>query len=252
MTITQVVILLVAGFAAGAINAVAGGGSFFTFAALVAAGLPTIDANATSAAALAPSNVAIAIGYRAELRAFFRDIALFSGLGLAGGGVGAYLLIVLGDAGFRPLVPWLLLIATLTYIFSNRLRAVLAPWVGLNNASARVFAFVAMGLVSIYGGFFGAGMGIMMLAALAILEGGDYHRANAIKNIVAMLIQAISAIILIAGGLVHWWEAFVVMLSSVAGGYLGIAFARRVPPAAVRAIVIAAGTVLTVVFFLRS
>jgi uncharacterized membrane protein YfcA len=252
MTVVDIVLLLISGFAAGAINAVAGGGSFFSFAALVAAGLPTLDANATSAAALAPSNVAIAIGYRSELREHFRDIVAFSLIGLAGGALGAYILIALGDAGFRPLVPWLLLAATLTFALSNRLRAVIAPWAGGNSVAALAVGYVVMTVVSVYGGFFGAGMGIMMLAALAILEGGDYHRANAIKNIVAMLIQAISAIVLIAGGLVHWSQALVVMAASIAGGYFGVGLARRVPLPVIRAAVIIAGAVLTLIFFRRS
>jgi len=252
MTIIDAVLLLISGFAAGAINAVAGGGSFFTFAALVAAGLPTLDANATSAAALAPSNVAIAIGYRSELRTYFRDTVAFSLIGLCGGALGAYILIALGDAGFRPLVPWLLLVATATFALSNRLHAMLAPWAGGNGLAAPVVGYAVMTVVSIYGGFFGAGMGIMMLAALAILEGGDYHRANAIKNIVAMLIQAISALVLIAGGLVHWSHAFVVMASSVAGGYFGVGLARRVPLPVIRAAVVVAGAALTLVFFLRT
>jgi uncharacterized protein len=251
MSILHVVLLLIAGLAAGAINAVAGGGSFFTFAALVATGLSALDANATSAAALAPSNVAIALGYRRELRENLRDTIAFSLIGLAGGAVGAWVLILIGDAGFRPLVPWLLLIATLTFTFSERLRALIAPWAGGKSRLAVTIAYGIMTVVSVYGGFFGAGMGIMMLAALAILESGDYHRANALKNIVAMVIQAISAIVLIAGGLVHWSPALVVMGASIVGGYLGVGLARRVPLPIIRATVIAAGAALTVIFFLR-
>lgn len=251
MTVVHILLMLVAGFAAGAINAVAGGGSFFTFAALVAAGLPTLDANATSAAALAPSNVTIALGYRSELRENLAATVSFSLIGLVGGALGAWILILIGDDGFRPLVPWLLLIATLTFALSDRLRALIAPWAGGNGAMARAVGVGVMMVVSVYGGFFGAGMGIMMLAALAILEGGDYHRANAIKNIAAMIIQLISALVLIAGGLVHWSHALVVMVASIAGGYSGVGLARRVPLPVIRFTVIGAGALLTIVFFLR-
>ena len=191
MTFFHIFMLATAGFVAGAINAFAGGGSFFTFAALVATGLPALDANATSAAALAPSNVAIAIGYRSEVREHFRDLISFSLIGVAGGALGAFGLIWIGDGGFRQLVPWLLLVATLLFALSAQIRTVIAPWVGGKSVLAAAAAYGIMTLVSIYGGFFGAGMGFMMLAALAILESGDYHKANAIKNIVAMLIQAI-------------------------------------------------------------
>jgi uncharacterized membrane protein YfcA len=251
VNIAEVLLLAMAGAAAGAINALAGGGSFFSFAALVAMGLPALDANATSAAALAPSNVVIAIGYRSEVREHFRGMIAFSLIGVAGGALGAFGLIGIGDAGFRPLVPWLLLIATLLFAFSAQIRAAIAPWAGGKSLPAVAGAYGAMTVVSIYGGFFGAGMGIMMLAALAILESGDYHKANAIKNIVAMLIQAISAGILIAGGLVHWPQGLVTMGSSIVGGYLGVGLARRVPQKMIRAVVVTAGAALTVIFFLK-
>jgi len=251
VSLFQMLLLAVAGFAAGAINALAGGGSFFSFAALVATGLPALDANATSAAALAPSNVAIALGYRSEVREHFRDMILFSLIGAVGGALGALGLIWVGDEGFRPLVPWLLLVATLLFAFSAQIRALIAPWAGQRSVLATMVAYGVMTMVSIYGGFFGAGMGIMMLAALAILESADYHKANAIKNIAAMLIQAISAGILIAGGLVHWPQGLVTMGSSVIGGYVGVGFARRVPEKIIRAVVVTAGAVLTIIFFLK-
>jgi uncharacterized membrane protein YfcA len=251
LSVLQILLLTVAGFAAGAINALAGGGSFFSFAALVATGLPALDANATSAAALAPSNVAILLGYRSEVREHSRHMLLFSLIGAVGGAIGAFGLIWVGDDGFRPLVPWLLLTATLLFAFSEKIRAFIAPWAQGKSLPAAISAYVVMTLVSIYGGFFGAGMGIMMLAALAILESADYHKANAIKNIVATVIQAISAGILIAGGLVHWQQGFVAMGASIVGGYVGVHFARRIPPKIIRAVVVAAGAGLTVIFFLK-
>jgi uncharacterized membrane protein YfcA len=108
-----------------------------------------------------------------------------------------------------------------------------------------------MAIVSVYGGFFGAGMGIMMLAALAILESGDFHKSNAIKNVVACLVQIVSAGLLIAGGLIHWPHALVTMAASIAGGYLGVRIARRVPEKIIRTVVVTVGAALTVVFFLR-
>jgi uncharacterized membrane protein YfcA len=115
----------------------------------------------------------------------------------------------------------------------------------------RVFAFVLMAIVSVYGGFFGAGMGIMMLAALAILESGDFHKSNAIKNAVACLVQVASSALLVAGGLIHWPHALITMAASIAGGYLGVGVARRVPERIIRAVVVTVGAALTVLFFLR-
>lgn len=251
MTSLQIILLVLAGFAAGTVNAVAGGGSFFTFAALAFGGLPALDANATSAVALTPSNVAIVVGYRAELRKYFREMLPFLVLGAIGAAVGAWLLIAIGDEGFRPTVPWLLLVATVLFALSTRINRLIAPFAASSTVAARFAALLLMAIVSVYGGFFGAGMGIMMLAALAIIESGDFHKSNAIKNVVAFLVQVVSAGLLIAGGLIHWPQAFITMAASVAGGYLGVGIARRVPEHIIRAVVVTVGAALTVVFFLR-
>ena len=252
MTLFQIVVLTVAGFVAGTMNAIAGGGTFVTFAALVLSGLPTLDANATSAVALTPSNLASVVAYRNEVRMHFREMIPFSIIGLIGGGVGALLLIWLGDVGFRPLVPWLLLVATMMFAFSRQIRLFVTRWSGGQHTVAKLVAYLVMMIVAIYGGFFGAGIGIMMLAALSIIASGDYHKANSTKIVVAFLIQVVSAALLIAGGLVHWPQALVTIAASSLGGYYGVGFARIVPEKIIRAVVVAIGAGLTVVFFLRT
>lgn len=251
MTIIQIVLLVIGGFVAGSINAVAGGGTFVSFAVLVASGLTTLDANATSAVALTPANLASVAAYRSEVRKYYRDMIPFAIIGLVGGTVGALLLIWIGDGGFRPLVPWLLLVATLLFAFSDRIRAFTEPFSRGEHAGARLAAYALMMVVAVYGGFFGAGIGIMMLAALSIIEGGNYHKANSTKILVAFLIQVVSAALLIAGGLVHWPQAIVTMLAATAGGYLGVGLARRLPEKVIRAVVVAIGAGLTVVFFVK-
>lgn len=252
MTVFDIALLSVAGFAAGVLNAVAGGGTFLTFAALVAVGLPTIEANATSAVALNPANLASAIGYRHEIRTYFRSMIGYSIMAVLGGLLGAGLLIWLGDEGFRPTVPWLLLMATLLFAGSDRIRAVAEPWANAKAGGATAVAGIVMFIVAVYGGFFAAGMGIMMLAALIITERGDYHKANAIKMLASTLIQLMSSVTLIIGGLVHWPEALVTMVASTIGGYLGVDVARRVPARITRAVVVTTGAVLTLVFFFRT
>ena len=251
MTVVQIVLLVIGGFVAGAINAVAGGGTFVSFAVLVASGLTTLDANATSAVALTPANLASVTAYRSEVRKYYRDMIPFAIIGLIGGIVGALLLIWIGDGGFRPLVPWLLLIATLLFAFSDRIREFTEPFSKGEHAGARLGAYALMMVVAVYGGFFGAGIGIMMLAALSIIEGGNYHKANSTKILVAFLIQVVSAALLIAGGLVHWPQAIITMLAATAGGYLGVGLARRMPEKIIRAVVVAIGAGLTVVFFVK-
>jgi uncharacterized protein len=249
LTALQVTLLIAAGLAAGTVNGLAGGGTFFTFAALVASGLPTLDANATSAVALTPANLASVVAYRSEVSAYRKEMVALAALGAAGAAVGAWLLIAIGDAGFRPTVPWLLLLATLLFAFSGSIRAVVWPSGGQRISTVVVSAL--MFLISIYGGFFGAGMGIVMLAGLSIIHPGDFHRANAIKNFVALLVQIVSATLLIAGGLVHWQQAIITTVASIVGGYAGVGLARRASAKLIRAVVVTVGAALTVVFFLR-
>lgn len=251
MSLLQIFLLALAGFAAGAVNAVAGGGSFFTFAALVFAGLPTLDANATSAVALTPANFAGVAGYHDEVRRHAREMLPIMAISLVGAALGAWLLIAIGDAGFRATVPWLLLFATVLFGTAPSLNRLVSPAASAGGVVPRLAAHALITLVAIYSGFFGAGAGIMMLAALAIVEGGDFHKSNAIKNVVAFLAQVVSSALLIAGGLVHWREAFIVMLASVVGAFVGVLAARRVPVKIIRAVVVTAGAALTLVFFLR-
>jgi uncharacterized membrane protein YfcA len=250
MTSLQIILLVAAGFAAGAVNAVAGGGTFFTFAALVFGGLTTIEANATSSVALLPGYLASVFGYRDEIKAYWREIVPFAIMGVIGSVVGVWLLVRIGDAGFRPTVPWLLLLATLLFAFSKRIRVMAAPW-SQEGGTVRGVAYVIMAAVAIYGGFFGAGIGIMMLAALAVILSGDFHKANSVKNSLALLIQSVSSTLFIINGLVRWQPALITMVASMAGAYLGVRAARHVPEAWVRGAVVAVGAALTVLFFVR-
>ena len=251
MTSLQILLLVLSGFAAGAVNAFAGGGTFFTFAALVFAGLPTLDANATSAVALTPANLGGVAGYRDEVRRYARELLPIVVISLVGAAFGAWLLISIGDEGFRPTVPWLLLFATVLFALAPRINGIIAPLAKSGGVAWRIGAYLVITLVAIYSGFFGAGAGIMMLAALAIVEGGDFHKSNAIKNVVAFLAQIVSSVMLIAGGLVHWRAAVIVMMASVAGTYVGVLAARRAPLKVIRAVVVTAGAALSAVFFLR-
>jgi uncharacterized protein len=252
VTFLQILLLILSGFVAGAVNAFAGGGTFFTFAALVFAGVPTLDANATSAVALTPANLAGVVGYRHEVRRHSRELLPIVVISLVGAAFGAWLLISIGDEGFRPTVPWLLLFATVLFAFAPRITGMVAPFAAAGSTAWRIAAYLVITLVAIYSGFFGAGAGIMMLAALAIVEGGDFHKSNAIKNVVAFLAQIMSSALLIVGGLVHWQQALIIMAASVAGSYFGVLAARRAPVRLIRAAVVTAGAALTVVFFLRS
>ena len=250
MSILQIIALAFAGFIGGIANAVAGGGTFFTFAAFVAFGMPTLEANATSAVALVPGSIATGAAYRHETSAHWREILPFVLIGVIGGIAGASLLIAIGDDGFRPLVPWLTGSATLLFAFSGRIRHYVRKTAG-HHSVGKVPGLALVALSTMYGGFFGAGLGIVLLAALSVVGSGDFHKANATKNAVAVVSQSMAVALFIAGGLVRWPQAIVTICAAIAGGYLGVVVARRVPEPIVRGAVVAVGAVLTLVYFSR-
>lgn len=255
MDLATALLLAASGLAAGLVNAIAGGGTFFTFSALVAAGLPPVVANATSAVAVTPANLASAWAYRAELAANLRRFAALGAVSLVGGVLGAWILTQTGNTAFRRLVPWLLLFATLLFMASPRIVA-MAKAIGRQEGAHPSTQAWAMGLafqflVATYGGFFGAGMGIVMLAAMAITEGDDFHLINAAKHLCSTLIQLVAVVVFVANDLVSWPETAVVGAASVVGGYLGVVFGRKLPAPVIRWLVIAVGAGLTAYFFIR-
>ncbi|WP_119680135.1 sulfite exporter TauE/SafE family protein [Indioceanicola profundi] len=258
MELWDIVLLSGAGLIAGLVNAVAGGGTFFTFSALVGAGIPPIAANATSAVAVWPGNVASAAAYRTEVMRDWRHFAWMGLISLIGGAIGAVILLLLEDAEFRQMVPWLLLLATVLFALSPKITAFFRRQAvkeekenTVGSPVSKLVGGIIQFVVSIYGGFFGAGMGILMLASLSITEGDDFHRINAAKVVFSVLINGIAIALFIAEGIVHWPAALIVMVACIIGGYLGVVIAKRIPASYVRFFVVAVGTLLTIVFFIR-
>ncbi|WP_299822103.1 sulfite exporter TauE/SafE family protein [uncultured Jannaschia sp.] len=243
MTLLEELLLVVAGLAAGAINAVAGGGTFFAFGALTLVGLPPITANATSSIAQFPGYAASALAYRRELGPLWRRLVPLVVVSVAGGLIGAFVLLALDNDQFGALVPWLLVAATALFAFGPRLtRAMLARDLALPRPLGWAVQFV----VAIYGGFFGGGMGIMMLASLGLTEGSeDFHHLNAMKTLLSVVTAAVTLVVFSSGGAVSWREGVVMLAAVAAGGWGGVAIARRVPQPVVRSFVIAVGLLLT-------
>jgi uncharacterized protein len=243
-------LLAAAAFAAGACNAVAGGGTLLTFPALLGVLPPTV-ANATSTIALLPGSLAGAWGYRSELREVRSTMLRLLPVSLLGGAAGALLLVLFPDA-FAGLVPWLVLAAAMLFtvqpLVSRWLKRAGGSEPGWPTAAAvQAFQFA----VAVYGGYFGAGIGILMLTALAFLAIGDIHRMNAVKTVLAAAINAVSVILFIAWDLIDWPIAGVMAGASVLGGYVGARVARRVPARAVRCAVAGIGFALAAWYFLK-
>lgn len=247
MDIHDIALLVAAGFVGGACNAVAGGGTFFTFPALLAAGVPPVAANATSAISIWPGHAASLLGYRVELRRHAGRLKSGAWASVPGAIAGAVLLAATGDGLFRQLIPWLLLVATLLFAFGPGLRSRLSA--SRSGDLPKPAIFLLDLIAAIYGGYFGAGLGILLMAVLTLAGLSDANEANAVKNALATLVSSIAVAVFIATGIIAWGPAAAVLAGAIAGGYLGARFARRINPAILRAIVIAVGLALTWLYF---
>lgn len=237
--------LFFAGIVGGGVNAIAGGGTFFTFPAMIASGLDPLTANASNAVAIYPGHAAAVPAYRKELRAAGRPLILRSSIVAVGGLLGAGLLLRTGSVAFGGLVPWLLLVATLLFAFGPALAAISTR---LRSDSRWVTSGVEF-LFAIYGGYFGAGLGVLLMAALTIIGIRDVQMANAQKNWLATIITTISVAVFSIAGAVAWPQTIAVLLGALIGGYGGARLARRIPARALRVVVICVGLALSSYYF---
>jgi uncharacterized membrane protein YfcA len=241
-------ILLAAAFLAGAMNAVAGGGSFLTLPALIYAGVPPVAANATGTVALLPGYASGVYGYRQDLTPVGTlSLPLLSAVSLVGGLVGAGLLLVTPDSVFRGIVPWLLLLATGLFAFGNMLAQRLRS-LGLHGNGTMLGTLFA---VSVYGGYFNGGLGILLLAQLSLFGMTDLNAMNGLKNLFSAVLTAIAVVAYAAGGAVEWPKALLMVVAAVAGGYVGARLGRKIPKPILRTGIIAVGLVMSAVFFLK-
>lgn len=246
----QSVLLIGIGLIGGVWNAIAGGATLFTFPALMAVGLPPVVANATNYLALLPSNAAALPAYREELRGLGRTLLpllIVSGLGAI---CGSLLLLVSNPDLFVILIPFLILLATILFASGDALRRRLLSIAGDTKGSTLIY--VALFVCSIYGGYFGAGLGIILLAIAQIMGFSDFHVANSIKNLLATSFTLLSIVVFGIGGLIAWPEAMTMMIGSTLGGYLGGRFAKRVNQSVLRGLVIGFGVLLSLVYFGRT
>lgn len=245
-------LLVGAGFLGGAINAIAGGATFFTFPAMMAAGLGPVAANASNTVALAPSSLAAFIAMRRHLGGSRHLLPTFLAAALVGGSIGAWLVLRLGDERFRACVPWLLLVATVLFALGPQLVQLMRR-ANLHHErlGVRIFANAFQGLIGIYGGFFGAGMGMVTLAGLTVLGLEDIRSMNALKNLFTSLCNAVAIVVFVAAGAVSWPHALVMMAGGLVGGFAGGKLGNVLPAARARAIVTVVGTILTVAYFVE-
>ena len=246
-------ILLAASLAAGAVNSVAGGGSLITFPVLVWLGRDPILANATNCVSLSPGSLAALHGFRRELRGLGSWVRWGTAPSVVGGVIGAVLLLRTPSRVFAWLVPWLIGFATLLFALSGPINAAARRWAGHPPSSAgvprdpwRPGPLVYQFLVSVYGGYFGAGIGIMMLTGLALAGFEAIHPMIALRNYYAICINGVAALYFIARGAVDWPDATVLTVGQIVGSWGGSRIARNLPAGVIRGVVIAVGAAMAI------
>lgn len=255
MTLPEPAALAVAAMAAvaaGAVNALAGGGTLITFPTLTALGLPAVDANVTNTIAVAPGHLGATLAQRSDLAGQRERLLRLVPAALLGGLVGGVLLLSTTERLFRQLVPWLILLASALLALQEPVRAAVLRRLGDSRRSAHeALAVLPTFAASVYGGYFGAGLSVIVLAGLGLLLDDTLTRLNASKQAVGFAANTAAAALFLFSGHVHWTYAAVMAIGAIAGGALGGRLARRVRPSTLRAVVVSAGVVVGLAYLLR-
>jgi hypothetical protein len=241
-----------AAVAAGVVNALAGGGTLITFPTLTALGLPAVAANVTNTIALAPGHLGATLAQKRDLAGQRARVRRLVPAALLGGLVGGLLLLLTTERVFRHLVPWLILLASALLAVQERVRAWLLRRLGVHtHASHEAWAVLPVFLASIYGGYFGAGLSVIVLAALGLLIDDSLTRLNATKQAIGFAANGAAAVLFLFSGQVHWVAALVMAVAAVAGGAAGGRLAGRVRPATLRLVVVTVGVVVGLIYLVR-
>jgi hypothetical protein len=240
-----------AAVAAGAVNALAGGGTLITFPTLTALGLPAVAANVTNTIALAPGHLGATLAQKRDLAGQRARVRRLVPAALLGGLVGGLLLLLTSEKVFRQLVPFLILLASALLAVQERLRGWLVRRLGTHHASHEALAVLPVLAASIYGGYFGAGLSVIVLAALGLLIEDSLTRLNATKQAIGFTANGAAAALFLFSGQVHWPAAAVMLVAAMAGGWAGGRLAGRVRPTTLRLVVVTVGVVVGVVYLVR-
>jgi len=254
MTITDAVLIFFAAVLGGGLNAIAGGGSFITVPTLIFVNVPATLASATNALSLWPGSISSAIALRNELSDQKQNVIFFGVTSLAGGVTGALLLIRTPNDTFVKLLPFFMLFATLMFVFGNTLTKSLRERLTQSGKPSKVWlagVLVLQYIISTYGGYFGGGLGILLLGTMSLMDMKDIHRMNGLKAVLAVLINGAAVVTFAIRNYISWQHALVMIVGAIIGGYVTAHYARRLNPIYVRRFVIIVGCVITIYFFLK-
>ena len=252
LTPLHYILAALAALAAGAINALAGGGTLITFPTLTFLGLPAVAANVTNTVALCPGYFGGTLAQVKDLRGQGKRLWLILPAAVAGGVLGGYLLLLSGEKLFKELVPWLILLASGLLAIQDPVRAWLTKRMGEQHGSRlEALTWLPVSLASVYGGYFGAGLSVIVLSALGLTLEDTLTRLNALKQAVGFAVNVAAAVFFLFSGQVVWSVALVMMVGALIGGTLGGKLAGRVKPATLRWTVISIGVVISIIYFVR-
>jgi len=253
LNIWQYLLIGLGAFLAGGVNALAGGGTLITFPLLTAVGLPAVAANVTNTVALCPGYFGATLAQWKDLKTQKRRLWLYIPAAIAGGVLGGILLLHTGEKTFRELVPWLILLASLLLALGDPLR----KWLSGNgrrkntDAALATIAIPGVALSGVYGGYFGAGLGVINLAVLGVLVNDSLTKLNALKQALALATNVSAAIFFLFSGSVHWWAALVMAGCALGGGMIGGKLAGRIRPGVLRWVVVVIGVIVAVIYFVK-
>ncbi|MFE2347980.1 MULTISPECIES: sulfite exporter TauE/SafE family protein [Kitasatospora] len=245
MTLWEMTAVLLAGIAAGAINTIVGSGTLITFPVLLAVGLPPVTANVSNSLGLVPGSLAGAIGYRAELAGQRHRLLRFGTASLLGGLTGAALLVTLPGSAFEAVVPVLILTALVLVVLQPRVARAMAARRAAGTAAPATDGgwplLFCIGLTGVYGGYFGAAQGVLLLALMGMLLPDDLQTINGIKNVLAVIVNGVAALFFLFTSHIDWTAALLIAAGATLGGVLGAKVGRRLPPIALRGLIVLVG-----------
>jgi uncharacterized protein len=252
MDLGHILLLIAAGFVAGGVNALAGGGSLITFPTLIATGLPTVAANVTNSVAVFPGYVSSVAGSRADLAGQPRRLRLVLPASVLGAVGGCALLLLTPDRAFELIVPFLVLAAAATLAFQDRLRGLVGHPRALSPRRQTITLQVVVFVGAIYGGYFGAALGVMYVAALALVLDESLNRINALKNVLSASVGLVTLVVFSIFAPIDWPAALTLAPATIAGGYAGARLARRLPSRVLKIVIVAFGTIIGLVLLYRA
>ncbi|MEV6491342.1 sulfite exporter TauE/SafE family protein [Actinoplanes sp. NPDC051633] len=252
MDLAQLLLLIAAGLAAGAINALAGGGSLITFPALIATGLPSVEANVTNSVSVFPGYVSSVLGSRQDLRGQRHRVLATVPAAIVGTVAGCALLLLTPARAFEVIVPFLVLGAAATLFFQDRIKNAVGHPRAFSPRRGAITLQVVVFVGAIYGGYFGAALGVMYIAALALVLDEPLNRINALKNVLSATVGGITVVVFTLFADVHWVAVLALAPATIVGGYAGARLARRLPTHILKALIVTFGTVIGLVLLYRA